>query len=200
MGVYTYLDHTLGLSVGGKLLKIRDTYKETGEVSEKDFIYLANQAARYETIQNRATRGTYKVSKDYDDLEFEINELFGDTLTELTNVYFMNINDKKEYVLNLSSIFMLGKARLSIHEMLSEISQGYDEVVRLQKDFDYNGDGVTVVGTFENLKKGYNLDISFTTAITKEELQTRIRKLVMEVLEKEMADLQSKLNEIKREK
>lgn len=198
MGVYTYLDHTLGLSVGGKLLKIRDKYKETGELDKKDFIYLANQAARYETIQNRASRGTYKVSKDYADLEYEINELFGDTLTELTNVYFMDINEKKEYVLNLSNIFMLGKSRLSIREMLSEISQGYEQVERLQKDFDYNGDDLTVVGTFENLKKDYNLDISFTTAITKEELQTRIRKLVTEVLEKEVAALQSKLNEIKR--
>ena len=198
MGVYTYLDHTLGLSVGGKLLKIRDKYKETGELDKKDFIYLANQAARYETIQNRASRGTYKVSKDYADLEYEINELFGDTLTELTNVYFMDINEKKEYVLNLSNIFMLGKSRLSIREMLSEISQGYEQVERLQKDFNYNGDDLTVVGTFENLKKDYNLDISFTTAITKEELQTRIRKLVTEVLEKEVAALQSKLNEIKR--
>lgn len=196
MGVYTYIGKTLGMKVSSDLRKIREQYMQEGTIEKQDFANLINNAARFETIKNRLAERSYQVSEDYRDQRFELDDLMGNIITELTCLHYMDLNEKQEYHIKLSRTMMLGGSRLSIEDLMKEVSSGYDEVRLLQENFDANGDDITVVGTFENLLKDYRLDVSVTADMKKEELIAKIRGMVKDRLEEEVIDLQKNIAQL----
>lgn len=196
MGVYTYIGRTLGMKVNSNLRKIREQYMQEGTIEKQDFANLINDAARFDTIKNRLAERNYKVSEDYSDQKFELEDLLGNIFTELSCLHYMDLNEKQEYHVKLSRTIMLGGSRLSIDDLMKEVSSGYDEVRLLQENFDANGDDITVVGTFENLLKDYRLDISVTADMKKEELKAKIRGMVKDRLEEEVIDLQKNIAQL----
>ena len=199
MGVYTYIGKTLGMKVNSNMRKIREQYMQEGTIEKKDFAYLINNAARFDTIKNRLAERSYQVSEDYRDQRFELDDLMGNIITELTCLHYMDLNEKQEYHIKLSRTMMLGGSRLSIEDLMKEVSSGYDEVRLLQENFDANGDDITVVGTFENLLKDYRLDVSVTADMKKEELIAKIRGMVKDRLEEEVIDLQKNIAQLSKE-
>lgn len=199
MGVYTYIGKTLGMKVSSDLRKIREQYMQEGTIEKQDFANLINNAARFETIKNRLAERSYQVSEDYRDQRFELDDLMGNIITELTCLHYMDLNEKQEYHIKLSRTMMLGGSRLSIEDLMKEVSSGYDEVRLLQENFDANGDDITVVGTFENLLKDYRLDVSVTADMKKEELIAKIRGMVKDRLEEEVIDLQKNIAQLSKE-
>lgn len=196
MGVYTYVGKTLGLKVSSNLRKIREKFMKDGTLDKKDFRYLINMAARYDTFENRMKEHSYQVTEDFNDAKYEINDLVGNLITELNNVYYMDLNEKEEYHVKLSRTMMIGGSRLSIEDLMNEVDSGFNEVRLLQKDFDANGDDITVVGTFESLLKDYRLDVSVTADMSKEELKAKVRKMVKDRLEEEVIDLQKNIAQL----
>lgn len=199
MGVYTYIGKTLGMKVSSDLRKIREQYMQEGTIEKQDFANLINNAARFETIKNRLAERSYQVSEDYRDQRFELDDLMGNIITELTCLHYMDLNEKQEYHIKLSRTIMLGGSRLSIEDLMKEIGSGHDEVRLLQENFDANGDDITVVGTFENLLKDYRLDVSVTANMSKEELKAKVRKMVKDRLEEEVIDLQKNIAQLSKE-
>ena len=195
MGVYTDIDRTLGLAASVKLVKIRDKYRESGTLDAEDFLYLINQTARYETIEKRLEQDSYKISKEYADLDFEISELMKDLMRELNHVCFSQLNEKKEYHHELCRVRMNRGSRVSYSQWMNELDFGCNDIRRLQENFDANGDAIKVIGTFSSLKRDYNLDITITAETDKDELKQRVKLLIAEKLQKENEQIQQRLKE-----
>lgn len=195
MGVFTDIDRTLGLNASTRLVKIRDKYRESGAVDAEDFRYLINQTARYETIDKRLSQDSYKISKEYADLDFEISELMKDMMRELNHVCFSQLNEKKEYHFELCLVRMNSGFRVSFSELMNELDFGCSDIRRLQENFDANGDAIKVIGTFTALKRDYNLDITVTAETDKAELKQRVKVLVAEKLREENALIQRRMKE-----
>lgn len=195
MGVFTDIDRTLGLAASVKLVKIRDKYRESGALDAEDFLYLINQTARYETIDKRLSQDSYKISKEYADLDFEISELMKDMMRELNHVRFSQLNEKKEYHFELSVVRMNQGSRASYYEWMNELEEGCNDIRRLQENFDSNGDAIKVIGTFYSLKRDYNLDVTITAETDKDELKQRVKALIAEKLQEENTLIQRRLKE-----
>lgn len=195
MGVYTYLEKTLGITASRRLLEIRGKFEKKEELTPEEMIYLFNSTARFETLAARIREKDYKINEKYDENSYEIKELLGSVITELTNVHFMNIDDKRKYRVALSRTHVMG-GRMSILDILSEINSGVNEVRQLQESFDFNNDNVQVVGTFTSLKNDYNVELSVTSDDKKEDVLEKVKVLIKESLEKEMSTLQTTLNQL----
>lgn len=195
MGVFTDIDRTLGLAASVKLVKIRDKYRESGALDAEDFLYLINQTARYETIDKRLSQDSYKISKEYADLDFEISELMKDMMRELNHVCFSQLNEKKEYHFELCRVRMNRGSRVSYSQWMNELDFGCNDVRELQENFDANGDAIKVIGTFSSLKRDYNLDITITAETDKDELKQRVKALIAEKLKVENELIQQRLKE-----
>ena len=196
MGVYTYIGKTLGMKVNSNMRKIREQYMQEGTIEKKDFAYLINNAARFDTIKNRLAERSYQVTEDFNDQKFELDDLMGNIITELSCLNYLDLNEKQEYHVKLSRTFMIGGSRLSIEDLMKEVGNGHDEVRLLQENFDANGDDITVVGTFDSLLKDYRLDVSVTADMKKEELKAKVRKMVKARLEEEVTDLQKNIAQL----
>ena len=134
MGVYTYIGKTLGMKVSSNMRKIREQYMQEGTIEKKDFAYLINNAARFDTIKNRLAERNYQVTEDFNDQKFELDDLMGTIITELSCLNYLDLNEKQEYHVKLSRTFMIGGSRLSIEDLMKEVSRYLKKSIQFSLD------------------------------------------------------------------
>lgn len=196
MGVYTYLEQTLGLKVTPFLTKIKEKL-EAGEAPEqKDWMELLNVAARYETLSHRFQfkKVTFEgIDKDSND---EVISQLGDMMMELNNVRFSQVNIKRDYMLHIQdSNYALSK-RMGFHDLMKEIDSSFTLVKDTQKNFDKNEDNLRVIGILDYLKRDYGMTFTIMAHQDREVIKKEIAEAINGILVKEIADKQAFLHQM----
>lgn len=191
MGVYTYIEHTLGLTGSPRTDKIRDKIETNEQLNFEELSYLVNCTARWDTLQERTNRDSYKVNEKYEDESYELKELLKSIVTELQNVYYMKVDGLRKYRMEFN-LFSVERNTISLSEIETEI-RGYLDIVKdMQRDFDFNKDNIEVNASLKS--KRYNrLTVSFTAKDSKEEVIKQFKEQIKEELEKENELLQRNL-------
>lgn len=193
MGVYTYADHTLGLSLSPRTEKILDNFNNNHAIDKEDVHYLIDMAARFETIEKRLREKTYVLKDSMLEEEYEIKDILKDMLLELNNVYATRIASDTYFKPCKQFEGYRGHAieHFSTYDIEGALLNAIGEVKNTQKHFDENGDGLTVVGSFPALEEHYGFDYTFTADVTFKEMQETVIGHMQAYAQKE----QERLNE-----
>jgi len=188
MGVYTYEDKTLGLSLNNRLKKIVRAYQNGEALKQDDIQYLINNAARFSTLEDRISKETYKIDGMMLDQQYEIKDVLGDLITELRYMEAHRVGQDGTYRMKLPHFPPDDECdieRLPYERVQAEVAHAKRMVKDLQVTFDENEDNLKVVAEFENLKKHYGLDLLVTTESNVEDMLKTIIDKVTGVIEKE---------------
>lgn len=196
MGVVTYLDHTLGLALSPRLKQILKDFQSDKDLDKEDVQYLIDAAARYETLDRRISAKTYPLKDDMMDDEYEIKDILGDMIVELRHVYASHITDSKYFMKCNQFAGYSGRAieHFSVHDIEGALLSAIKNVKDLQKQFDENGDDITVIGHFPSLKQQYGLEYTFNADVTFKDLHSAVIGHMKDYALKEKERLDDSLN------
>lgn len=191
MGVYTYMEHTLGLVGSPRTVEIRAKIENNEQLDVGELNHLIDCTARWDTLRERTLRDSYKVNEEFSDESYELKELLGNIITELQNVYYMNVDESRKYRIDFT-LSSLVSNDIFVHELENEVKERLTIVRNMQKNFDYNKDDLEIIGTFKS-KRFKRLSLSFTAKDNQIELTNKIKQLIKKSLEEENTTLQNNL-------
>lgn len=200
MGVYTYTDNPLGLTLSPRLEKILRSHQNGDSISHEDIEYLIDESARYTTISNRIKRKDYKVTGYMLEDEVELKEVLGDLVTELDYIYASQIDEDKVYKHELTQFSPLyGKIdTLTTNQIKTEVRDAIRTVNELQKSFDDNKDNLKVVGYFKTLKKDYQFKMEVIATTTDEEVIQAITTQILPKIEAEARKKEESIQQLRK--
>lgn len=196
MGVYTYLEKTLGLKLTPFVMKMKEQLEDGKVPKKKDWMNLLDIAARYETISQRFQSGEVVFADVDEDSNDEVNSQLHDMITELDNVYLSSVNSKRDYILNLHDSNYALVSRMDFHGLMQAIDESFLSVKELQKSFDDNGDKLRVVGVLDYLKRDYGLNATLMAHQDIAAVKMTLANKIREILLKEMEEKQAFLNQM----
>lgn len=196
MGVYTYLEKTLGLKLTPFVMKMKEQLEDGKVPEKKDWMNLLDIAARYETISQRFQSGEVVFADVDEDSNDEVNSQLHDMITELNNVYLSSVNSKRDYILNLHDSNYALTSRMEFHGLMQAIDESFLRVKELQKSFDDNGDKLRVVGVLDYLKRDYGLNTTLMAHQDIAAVKMTLANNIREILLKEMEEKQAFLNQM----
>lgn len=195
MGVYTYVDKTLGLYLTPRLKEILTAVQKDEPIEKKDILYLIDEAARYSTLGKRIKTETYKV-KGLDTDQYEIRELLGELFTEMDYLEARNLGQDGTYRMPLPQFAYYSDwaiEKISYRQIETEVSQALRMVKEAQEAFDANEDNLLVIGHFKYLKKHYDIEDQVTVDTNFDELMNSIMSQVTAHVQKQAKQKQDTL-------
>lgn len=196
MGIVTYIDHTLGLSLSPRTKQILKDYKEGKDITKEDIGFLIDMAARFETIDSRVRAKKYPIKDFMLEEEYEIKDVLSDMMLELNYIYATRIAGNKYFKQCKQFEAYSGHAieRFSVRDIEGALLNAIGEVKKTQKEFDDHGDDLTVIGSFPALEKHYGFDYTFTADVTIKEMQETVIGHMQGYAEKEQERLKESLD------
>lgn len=194
MGLQTYVDKTLGLTLTPRIENILKDVQADKEIKKSDILYLIDEAARFITIENRVKSDSYKLKDLMLEEEYEIKSLLGDLMNELTCLEASRIGNDGTYRMELPHFAPYSDEsieRLSYGRVQMEVIYAIRMVKEAQKSFDLNGDNLKVVAQFKHLLKKYNVDLTITVDSNPDEVTEAIVNKVIETTKKEAEEKQA---------
>lgn len=194
MGIQTYVDKTLGLTLTPRIEKILKAVHADEEIDKSDILYLIDEAARFTTIEKRVKSDSYKLKDSMLEEEYEIKSLLGDLMNELGCLEASRIGNDGAYRMELPHFASYSDQKienLSYDRVHREVIYAIRMVKDAQKSFDLNGDDLTVVAQFTNLSKKYKVDLTITMDSNADEVTEAIVNKVIEVTKKEAEEKQA---------
>lgn len=176
MGIYTYIEQSLGLQVTPRLEEILKKKQAHTAMTDEDLAYLIDHAARYTTLNYYRHKKKMKINREYDDVAYEVGELLGDILTELDALSMSSLNAEAEYIVTFETNPFGGKNEMpAIKEYVRE---SLAVVKRYQKTFDDTEAGYTVVGKLLWLQKQYGIDLDLIATNTVDDVWRDVCSLI----------------------
>lgn len=194
MGIQTYVDKTLGLSLTPRIESIIKAVHADEEIKKSDILYLIDEAARFTTIEKRVNSDSYKLKDGMLEEEYEIKSLLGDLMDELGCLEASRIGNDGTYRMELPHFASYSDQRienLSYDRVRNEVIYAIRMVKEAQESFDLNGDNLKVVAQFKHLSKKYNVDLTITVDSNPDEVTEVIVRKVVEVIKKETEEKQA---------
>lgn len=194
MGLQTYVDKTLGLTLTPRIEKIIKAVHANEDIEKSDILYLIDEAARFTTIEKRVKSDSYKLKDSMLDEEYEIKSLLGDLMNELGCLEASRIGNDGTYRMELPHFASYSDYRiekLSYDRVHTEVIQAIRMVKEAQESFDVNGDDLKVVAQFTSLVKKYKVDMPITADSNPSEVTEAIVNKVVEVIKKEAEEKQA---------
>lgn len=199
MGVFSNTDNPMGLKVSNRLKRILKDAQKGIQPSIEDTKFLVDESARFWTIKSHIKSEDFKIKDLMLDEEYELKDVLGDLMDELTYMYAHNIGQDGTYKLdldNFSEFYERTIDRMSAKDIKEEVQRAVYRVKDLQKSFDDNGDELEAVGYLKSLKKRYNLDIYIKPDTDVEKVASIIVNRVVEVIKKEVGEREKTLKRL----
>ena len=181
MGIYTYIEQSLGLQVTPRLEEILKKKQAHTAMTDEDLAYLIDHAARYTTLNY-----------------YDVGELLGDILTELDALSMSSLNAEAEYIVTFEMNPFGGKNEMP--GIKQYIRESLGVVKRYQKTFTDTEAGYTVVGKLSWLREQYGIDFDLNATNTVDDVWDDVCSLIHAYAKEEHARAIRTLNYLENEK
>lgn len=195
MGHFTSVDEPLSLYRSPRLKKIMKQYKEPNQLGEEDIHFLINQAARFETFWHHV-----KMKHIVRDMILEdshaLDTVIGQLCTEIMHLSATNINERNEYLFDLSLYFEDPIESYSRDQLYKECSQALRRVREMQRTFNKEESKTTIVGEFKHIEKTYGFKVYVTSNSKPQEVLNTLIDGVRKKIVKDKQDAVDKIEKL----